>query len=191
MTDLFRAWTGLRWGEVVALRRPSFDLLRRRLLVAESATDVGGRLEFGTPKNHQAREVPLPDFLIELVAPLLDTEDDALLFTAPKGGPLRSGNFRRNVWLPACQASGMPEGLRVHDLRHTAASLAISGGASVKAVQRLLGHSSARITLDRYTHLFNDDLDALADGMDRMRADAVTAQERPRAVSRVAYLDHE
>ena len=53
-----------------------------------------------------------------------------------------------------------------HDLRHTAASLAIPAGASVKTVQRMLGHSSAQITLDRYTHLLDDDLESLADSMD-------------------------
>jgi integrase len=71
---------------------------------------------------------------------------DELIFTAPKGGPLHISNFRRNVWTPACEASGMPEGLLVHDLRDTAASLAISAGASIKAVQRMLGHASAAMT---------------------------------------------
>jgi integrase len=64
-----------------------------------------------------------------------------------------------------------------HDLRHTAASLAISAGASVKAVQRMLGHSSAQITLDRYTHLFDDDLEELADSMDARYG---AAQVRPK-----------
>ena len=73
-----------------------------------------------------------------------------------------------------------------HDLRHTAASLAISAGASVKAVQRMLGHSSAQITLDRYTHLFEDDLESLAESMD-VRYGA--AQVRPkRTLERVSGL---
>ena len=50
----------------------------------------------------------------------------------------------------------------VHDLRHTAASLAVSAGANVKAVQRMLGHASAAMTLDVYADLFDDDLDAVA-----------------------------
>jgi integrase len=49
-----------------------------------------------------------------------------------------------------------------HDLRHTAASLAVSAGANVKAVQRMLGHASAAMTLDVYADLFDDDLDAVA-----------------------------
>jgi Phage integrase family len=60
-------------------------------------------------------------------------------------------------------------GVRLHDLRHTCASLAISGGANVKVVQRLLGHKTATLTLDRYGHLFPDDLDAVADAFDSAR----------------------
>ena len=56
--------------------------------------------------------------------------------------------------------------MRLHDLRHTCASLAISAGANVKVVQRLLGHKTAVLTLDRYGHLFPDDLDAVADAFD-------------------------
>jgi integrase len=57
--------------------------------------------------------------------------------------------------------SGVPR-LTPHDLRHTAASLAISAGANVKAVQRMLGHASAAMTLDTYADLFDEDLDAVA-----------------------------
>ena len=57
-------------------------------------------------------------------------------------------------------------GVRLHDLRHTCASLAISAGANVKVVQKLLGHMTATLTLDRYGHLFPDDLDAVADAFD-------------------------
>lgn len=92
------------------------------------------------------------------------------MFTSPRGGPLRSSNFRTAVWKPAvavlAEAHPDLEGLRVHDLRHTAASLAISTGANIKAVQRVLGHKSASITLNRYGHLYDDDLETLAERMD-------------------------
>ena len=57
-----------------------------------------------------------------------------------------------------------------HDLRHTAASLAVSAGADVEAVQRMLGHASAAITLDVYADLFDDDLEAVATALDQARA---------------------
>jgi integrase len=62
-----------------------------------------------------------------------------------------------------------PLRLTLHDLRHTAASLAISAGANVKAVQRMLGHASAAMTLDTYADLFDDDLDAVAAALDRAK----------------------
>jgi integrase len=60
--------------------------------------------------------------------------------------------------------------MTLHDLRHTAASLAISAGANVKAVQRMLGHASAAMTLDVYGDLFEDDLDAVSFNLEAARA---------------------
>ena len=68
-----------------------------------------------------------------------------LLFTSPQGDVLRSGNFAKRVLRPAAARAGVAD-LRIHDLRHTAASLAISAGANVKALQRMLGHESASLT---------------------------------------------
>lgn len=76
------------------------------------------------------------------------------MFTSPDGAPLRNGNFRRRIWYPAVEQAGLPHGLRIHDLRHTCASLLIAAGANSKAVQTHLGHSSITVTMDRYTHRF-------------------------------------
>jgi integrase len=67
--------------------------------------------------------------------------------------------------------------ITAHSLRHTASSLAISSGANVKVVQRMLGHSSAAMTLDVYADLFDDDLNAMADELDRRYAPA-TGRDR-------------
>jgi integrase len=80
---------------------------------------------------------------------------------------LRNTNFRHRVFDQAAAAAGLP-GLTPHEMRHTAASLAVAAGANVKAVQRMLGHASAAMTLDVYAGLFGDDLDDLADGLDRL-----------------------
>ena len=106
-------------------------------------------------------------------------EEDGLVFTAPRGGPLRSSPFRQSVWIPAIEAAGL-EHLRIHDLRGTAASLMISSGANIKAVQRQLGHASASMTLDLYGHLYEEDLDALSEALDR-RFSAATAPPAERA----------
>ena len=98
----FAAWTGLRWGEIVALRRSSLDLLRREVHVRESATEVNGRLITGRPKTHKVRNLIVPRSIAELLAAHLSPgEPDDLVFTAPRGGHLRSANFRSTVWLPA------------------------------------------------------------------------------------------
>jgi integrase len=131
----------------------------------------------GTPKSHHRRSVPFPRSLVDpLTRQTAGRPGDALLFTAPEGGVLRVGNFRKRVFDRAAREAGL-EGLTPHELRHTAASLAVSAGANVKAVQRLLGHASAAMTLDVYSGLFDDDLDAVADRLDeaaaRARADSV------------------
>jgi integrase len=77
----------------------------------------------------------------------------------------------------------MPEGLLVHDLRDTAASLMIASGASIKAVQRALGHASAKMTLDTYGGLFDDDLEDLADRLERRALDRMHLHDRGRGRS--------
>jgi integrase len=168
----FLAWSGLRWGEAVALSRSSLNLLRHRVVVSRSATEINGRLTYGSTKTHRSRTLIIPPSVSELMAAELSPggpEDS--VFTAAQGGPLRSANFRTRVWVPARRTLSVayPElvELRVHDLRHTAASLAISAGGNIKAVQRMLGHKRASLTLDRYGHLYEDDLEELAVRLDR------------------------
>jgi integrase len=104
-----------------------------------------------------------------------------LVFTAPEGGVLRNTNFRPRFFDPAAEKVGLL-GLTPHELRHTAASLAIAAGANVKAVQLMLGHASAAMTLDIYAGLFADDLDAVADRLDRafvkLNADQMRTKRR-------------
>ncbi|HUG74427.1 MAG TPA: site-specific integrase [Acidimicrobiia bacterium] len=171
------AWVGMRWGELVALRRSRVHLLRRRIEIAESATELGSGLSWGTPKTHERRLVTMPAFLADRLAHRLGAiAEDGLVFTAPKGGPLRSSPFRQTGWAPAVEASGLGQ-LRIHDLRGTAASLMISSGANIKAVQRQLGHASAAMTLDLYGHRYEDDLDALSEALDRRFAVATTTPQ--------------
>ncbi|HKG50908.1 MAG TPA: tyrosine-type recombinase/integrase [Actinomycetales bacterium] len=172
------AYTGLRWGEATALRVGRLDLFRRRLHVVSAFAEVRGKLVEGTPKNHQVRWVPLPRFLVdELARYVAGLGPDELVFRSPKDGPLRNSNFRDRFFDKAVIASGL-DGLTPHDLRHTAASLAVAAGANVKAVQRMLGHASAAMTLDVYAGLFGDDLDAVAERLDQAVSGRVADQVR-------------
>jgi integrase len=110
---------------------------------------------------------------------------DAWLFPNDAGTFLSVTNWKRRAFdTAAARAKLTPPSLRVHDLRHTAASLSIASGVSVNAVQRQLGHRGATLTLDRYGHLWPDELDALADALERLRS-AVPA-DSSRTVEMVA-----
>jgi integrase len=170
---LWLAYTGCRFGEMAALRVGRLALMRRRAVIAESVTVVGGAQVWGTPKGHERREVPIPRFLIdELAAHVAGKGSDDLVFTGVKGGALRAQVFQRSVLKPAAERLGLA-GLHPHELRHTAASLAIASGANVKVVQQMLGHKSATMTLDLYGHLFGDQLDEVADRLDAAARSAV------------------
>jgi integrase len=160
------------------------DLMRRRPEIVYTAIELGGEMTYGTPKTHQRRSVPIPRMLVDRLAELVAGKAPGdLVFTSPRGEVMRNHNFRSRVFAPAAVAIGVP-GLTPHDLRHTAASLAVQAGANVKAVQSMLGHASAAMTLDVYAGLFGDDLDAVADRLDeaavRARADYLrTVDQQP------------
>ena len=163
---LVLAFTGLRFGEAAGLRVRRVDFGRRRLDIREIASEVGGRVVFGTPKTHQRRTVVVPRSLMPLIEAASEGKSpDDHVFTSPDGSTLRMRNWRSRVFDPARAAAGLHH-VRPHDLRHTAASLAIASGATVKAVQSMLGHASAAMTLDIYASLFADELDAVADALD-------------------------
>lgn len=167
------AYCGLRIGEAAALRVRHVDVLRRRLRVEESVTEVNGKLVWTTPKDDEGRSVPFPSFLVDdIVGRMKGKGPDDLLFTTSRGGVVRVRNMRRDWFDVAAKIAGV-EGLTPHELRHTAASLAVSAGASVLSVQRMLGHDKPSTTLDVYSDLFDSDLDDVADKLADVRALAV------------------
>jgi integrase len=186
---LVLAYTGLRWGELAALKVSRLDLMRRRIHVAESVTEVdGGRLDWGLPKDHERRWVPVPRFLVDdLAEHVAGKAPDDLVFTSPMGAVLRVGGARRSWFDRAVEMSGVPEGFHPHELRHTAASLAVSAGANVKAVQRMLGHAKASMTLDVYAELFDDDLEAVGDRLDAVARIADSLRTGGEVVSLVEH----
>lgn len=145
----------LRWERV--------DVTKRRVEVRGSATEISGRLEWGTPKTHEVRTVILPRFVIES----LGTPGDGLVFTARKGDRSDTPTSPKASGSPSLRSRGDARRTPHPRLRDTAASLAISAGASIKAVQQMLEHASAAMTLDTYGSLFEEDLEDLADQMDQ------------------------
>src|SRR5262245_45185089 len=118
-------------------------MLRRRVNVSRSVTECGG-LVWSTPKSWERRSVRFPAALNnQLAALMVGKSRDDLVFTDQRGGVLRNSNWRAHVFCPAvvkCQATDETfPSITPHDLRHTAANLAVSVRANVKAVQRMLG----------------------------------------------------
>jgi integrase len=176
-------YTGLRWGELSALRVRDLDLERRRLSVNENAVRVGSELHVGSSKTHELRSVGFPNFLAEPLDELASGMEPRALLFGDGDDPIqrpRSSGASRSWFMRALTDAGLPR-MTVHDLRHTAASLAIASGANVKAVQRMLGHASAAMTLDVYADLFDDDVDAVSAALDRARLTALVSKSRPAA----------
>jgi integrase len=168
---LVAAYGGLRWGELVGLRVRRVDLLHGRVTVADQVSEVNGQLIPGPPKTEAGRRtVTLPAVaavaLAEHLANFAEPGPEGLVFPAPEGGYLRRSNFRRRWRLRATRAAGV-EGLRFHDLRHSAATLALAAGATTRELMERMGHTSPAVAL-RYQHVMAGRDQAIAAALDEL-----------------------
>ncbi len=172
---LLGAFSGLRFGELAGLRARRIDVTRRELRVEASMIEVRGQLIEGRPKTAAGiRTVPLPQRVLDELRPILAALDgSAFVFTGLSGEPIRAGSFRSRFWNPAVKRADL-DGLRMHDLRHTAVSLWIAHGATPKQVQVWAGHRSVSTVFDRYGHLFPGNEEPVMASLD----DAVFAAPR-------------
>lgn len=166
---LFLGCTGARWGEAVALTVGDIDVKRQRADINKNAPTIHGKVVLGDPKSHEIRKIGVPQHVLDAMKPdLKDKLPTALVWTNQKGThlttPSRRSWFHGALDRARAQDQEFPE-ITPHDLRHAAASILISRGASVLVVQRQLGHASAKMTLDVYAHAFEDDLDAVIRGV--------------------------
>lgn len=180
---------GLRFGEACELRWRDVDLPGRRIRVTRSVALVGGEFVIGSPKSGKSRTVSLPEFVAELLGDGGDPGE--LVFPDSQGGHMRGTNVRRRWWADAVaaaelfpsvaiNAAGEPVtaySFKLHELRHTAASLAIQAGAHIKSLQAMLGHESASLTLDRYGHLYKSDVEAVGVAMNSLLTAPVSGAE--------------
>jgi len=169
---------GLRWGELVGLRRRRVDLARARIYVVEQVAEVAGKFIVSQPKTAAGqRVVVLPAIAVAALAEHLDEfaapAPEGLVFPSGRGTYLQRSNFSRLVWRPAVQQLGL-DGLRFHDLRHTAATLAAAAGATTKELMERMGHTSPAVAL-RYQHVMADRQAAVAAALDGL---AQTATEK-------------
>jgi integrase len=167
--------TGMRWGELIALRPRHIDFLRRTLTVEETIVEIS-RKHFPTgermivkpyPKDNEPRTFGVRTHWLEAVAAHIATHKlgkDDLLFPTEVGTPMSRNPFRTRTWLPAVKASGIDFNVRMHDLRHAHASWLLAGGADLVSVMDRMGHSQIQTT-QKYLHALPDtdqrNLDAL------------------------------
>jgi integrase len=148
--------TGMRIGEILALRWKRFDLLGATLEVAENYSSG----EFGSPKTRSSRRViPVSSALRRVLethrARMNPASPEELVFQTPKGTPLSDKNLYNRELAPACDRIGLPR-VSWHSFRHTHQTLLHDSGASLKTSQELLGHSDLETTLNVYTHTVPD-----------------------------------
>ena len=167
---LLAAWTGLRIGELSALRREHLDLQACTVSVKSAVVDVIGQgRSYGPPKSAAGRRaVAIPPHIIgdleRHLAMYAQPGAHGLVFVGPKGGPLRRNNFASRVWGPAAEAAGLPAGSHLHDLRGWSATIAARHGATTKELMHRLGHASPAAAL-RYQHAEQERDAALAAAM--------------------------
>ncbi len=156
--------TGMRLGEALGLKWDDVDLAEGRLVIQRTLQRHPGRgLVFAPPKTEKSRRtIHLSDAARQSLLRHRQSEEDrrcqakdwiesGLVFTNMRGGPVESGEINRAL-TRALQPAGLPH-IRVHDLRHTVASILLEAAVHPKIVQDLLGHSTIRLTLDTYSHL--------------------------------------
>lgn len=191
---LVAGWGGLRWGELAALRGDRVDVARSRVHVV-TQLDQSGTVE-SEPKSRAGRRwVTIPESVMAELAGHIDGRS-GLVWTAPAGGSLRHGNFLRRDFYPATVKARLGklvedhtrkggvryEGVSPHDLRHTAAALAIAQGVHPKSLQMRMGHAKIAVTLDTYGHLMEGMDGDLAERLDETRSTALSEVRRLRAV---------
>lgn len=170
---LLAAFTGLRWGELIALRPSDLDLDVGTVRVVRKFAELqDGRRLAGQPKSAAGtRTVALPSMLVDVLREHLAAFPAGpadLVFRGPQGAALRRNNFHRSVrWSESAAEAGLPNGFHFHDLRHTGNNLAAASGASTRELMHRMGHASMRAALI-YQHATS--------GRDREIADALGAR---------------
>lgn len=171
--------TGVRLGEALGLRRQDVSLARGRITVVGSVRPIDrrirkpgeARLQLTDPKTETSRRtIAVPAFVVEALRSELAVERPrnvaGVVFATPLGTMIDQRNVARR-WAVFLEAVGLPR-IRMHDLRHTAASLMLAQGATLHDVMKALGHANIAETANTYGHLVEGRSRELADEMDRL-----------------------
>jgi integrase len=179
---LLAAFASLRWGEVTALKRRDIDIVAGTVRVRFAYTEQdNGKMLLGPPKSRAGRRtVNIPASVLPDIKAHLEKHtkrnDDALVFTGIKGGPLRRSGFNTLTrWVDVVRTMGAP-GLHFHDLRHTGNTLAADMGVSLRNLMARMGHDNERAALI-YQHASNKADRKVAEGLDALVKEARPAED--------------
>jgi integrase len=175
-------FTGMRLGEILALRWSRIDIEGKKLKVEEALEETHQGVSFKAPKSKAGiRTITLPDALVQCLREYRKEQleirlrlglgklpDAALLFSNLNGEPLRTTVVSKR-WIRCADAIGMPE-VTFHSLRHSHASALIDAGVDIVTISERLGHKKPDVTLRVYSHLFRNDDSRAADAINKMLA---------------------
>ena len=163
---------GLRLGEALALRWSDIDSKKRTIAVRRSLSQAGGHHAFKATKTAKSRrsvefgQIVHDALTRRAIAHKAEGHGSDLIFCTESGGPAWTYPLRVKHFYPALERAGLPR-IRIHDLRHSMTSIGLATGTDVKVLAERLGHSTTRLTADRYSHVLP--------GMQRVAADAIDA----------------
>ena len=187
VTDLHALWvllatTGLRIGEALALRWGDLDLEARTLRVNRTVF----RNEVSQPKTRSSRRtIKLSGLAIDALRQ--HPRNAELAFCTGSGKPINPSNLRNRSWKRLLECAGLPPRTRLHDIRHSTATLLLSRGVPVKVVSEMLGHADVSITRSIYAHVLPDMQDGAADAMDDALGRTTPIQRRDQGAGRGTF----
>lgn len=178
------AYSGPRIGEATAIKIKDLDLDGHRIRLHRTWTvDRAGNRKLGPIKNWAKRWLPIPTFVADGIKQITDGRgpDEYVFLNQTRTTAIDGKNWYNRVWTPSRGATGLADGMSVHDLRHVAATNAIAAGADVKLVQQMLGHKDATETLNTYAHLWPDRVAEVIATVEKLRDEAMRADAEARA----------
>ena len=169
-------WTGMREGELLALSPADIDLDNKTISINRTYQRIGGKDVFTSPKTRKSkRKIPIPDFLCQELSDYIQSrymlDADERLFPVTK-------SYLSHEMIRGCKNTGVKK-IRIHDIRHSHASLLINQGCDALMLADRLGHEKVSTTLNTYSHLFPHKQQELVHSLESLQATDSPTPEPP------------
>ena len=169
-------WTGMREGELLALSPADIDFDNKLISINRTYQRIGGKDVFTSPKTRKSkRKIPIPDFLCQELSDYIQSrymlDADERLFPVTK-------SYLSHEMIRGCKNTGVKK-IRIHDIRHSHASLLINQGCDALMLADRLGHEKVSTTLNTYSHLFPHKQQELVHSLESLQATDSPTPEPP------------